>query len=364
VWALGVILWEALAGWHPFWAGSLLETARKISGGAPPLRTQRPDLPKPLLAAVDRALSVDPRRRPSAEALTKALAQAYVEREARTPASKRPRTTRSPQRRVSLPRIVAPAFAGLLAGWTVQTLPFYPGPAMLVATVLATALTARAPRAGLAFALFLPLLPLGNLSLAAAVVGAALALALLASAWHDPRSGLVFVVGPFLGPIGLLGLLPLLLRPLRNPFRRALQTGLAVLAAGIVAGMEHTGLPFTGAAPERGLGIAGSAEPGAVVTALANALGRHPELPVEAAVLAAAAVLLPFVAQLGRWGVAASCAALLAATLLPVPGVHPLGLVLSIWITAAVLLRSAPATSQLHLARLRRVVRPAPSSAA
>ena len=37
VWAVGVMLWEALAGRHPFWRSSLLETARAIEDGAPPL---------------------------------------------------------------------------------------------------------------------------------------------------------------------------------------------------------------------------------------------------------------------------------------------------------------------------------------
>src|SRR6266481_5146389 len=52
VWAVGLMLWEALAGRHPFWRSSLLETARAIESGAPRLETMRPDLPKPLLAAV------------------------------------------------------------------------------------------------------------------------------------------------------------------------------------------------------------------------------------------------------------------------------------------------------------------------
>src|SRR3954447_3998148 len=125
VWALGVILWEALAGWHPFWAGSLLDTARKISAGAAPLRTQRPDLPKLLLAAVDRSLAVDPKRRPSAAALAGALAQAFAEREVRQSARSPPRPTPRPRRRMPLPQMVAPALAGLVAGWTVHTLPFY-----------------------------------------------------------------------------------------------------------------------------------------------------------------------------------------------------------------------------------------------
>src|SRR5437899_1146395 len=48
VWAVGVLLWEALAGTHPFWTSSLFDTARAIEAGAPPLATVRPDLPRRL----------------------------------------------------------------------------------------------------------------------------------------------------------------------------------------------------------------------------------------------------------------------------------------------------------------------------
>src|SRR5207247_1715939 len=47
VWSVGVLLWEALGGHHPFWNGNLLETARSIQAGAPSLRTVRPDPPQP-----------------------------------------------------------------------------------------------------------------------------------------------------------------------------------------------------------------------------------------------------------------------------------------------------------------------------
>src|SRR5436853_3867776 len=73
VWAVGVMLWETLAGRHPFWRSSLLETARAIEAGAPALETMRPDLPRPLLAAVDRALDLDPARRPAAATLADTL---------------------------------------------------------------------------------------------------------------------------------------------------------------------------------------------------------------------------------------------------------------------------------------------------
>src|SRR5438552_1697454 len=50
VWAVGLMLWEALAGRHPFWRSSLLETARAIEAGAPRLETVPPDLATPPLA--------------------------------------------------------------------------------------------------------------------------------------------------------------------------------------------------------------------------------------------------------------------------------------------------------------------------
>ncbi|HXG75533.1 MAG TPA: serine/threonine-protein kinase, partial [Gaiellaceae bacterium] len=69
VWSVGVLLWEALAGEHPFWGLPLQEVAQAIQAGAPPLASRRPRLPRRLLAAVDAALALDPARRPTASAL-------------------------------------------------------------------------------------------------------------------------------------------------------------------------------------------------------------------------------------------------------------------------------------------------------
>src|SRR5581483_1475259 len=66
VWAVGVVLWEALAGRHPFWSDDLPETSRRIQAGAPPLASLRPELPRHVLHAVDAALAVSPQRRPAA----------------------------------------------------------------------------------------------------------------------------------------------------------------------------------------------------------------------------------------------------------------------------------------------------------
>ena len=92
VWAVGVLLWEALAGHHPFWRTSPLETGEEIKTGAPSIREARPDLPDGLIAAVDAALSVDPERRPAASALAIDLREAWQERSRRRArASRRPR---------------------------------------------------------------------------------------------------------------------------------------------------------------------------------------------------------------------------------------------------------------------------------
>src|SRR5438270_5974398 len=91
VWAVGVLLWEALAGAHPFWGGTLVDTAKAIEKGAPTLREQRPDLPRPIVSCVDRALSVAPGRRPTAAGLAGTLREAA--QDLKGPAAGRKRAT-------------------------------------------------------------------------------------------------------------------------------------------------------------------------------------------------------------------------------------------------------------------------------
>ncbi len=90
--------------------------------------------------------------------------------------------------------------------------------------------------------------------------------------WKEPLGGLLFALGPLLAPIGALGLLPLAVQGLKTPWRRALQTAVGVLVAAVVAGLRQSPLPFTGAAPPLGLGIAESNRPTVVAGALWRAL--------------------------------------------------------------------------------------------
>ena len=326
VWAVGLMLWEALAGRHPFWRSSLLETARAIEKGAPRLETVRPDLPKPLLAAVDRALDLDPARRPSAAALAQTVRFAAWKRRVRKGGG---RTVAVPA--VS-PRLVPAALAATVAGWSAWALPFFPTGWPFGLAALAGAAAVVNARVGLAFALVVPVLPLGNFALGAAALYVVVALGLLVAMWREPDRGLLFSLGPFLGPIAGLGLFPLLALSVRSPVRRALQAAAAVLAAGLVAGIRGAPLPFDGAAAPA-LGIVASGDPVTVLTAIWEALLSRPTLAVETVVLAAVAVLLPPARARGPWAIAGLGAAFLAAALLLAPAAATVPLVVAVWAT-------------------------------
>jgi hypothetical protein len=327
VWAVGVMLWEALAGRHPFWRTSLLETARAIEEGAPRLESVRPDLPKSLLAAVGRALDLDPARRPGAAALAGTL---RVARRKRRRGGGRARTVVLP---AGAPLVAPALLAAALVGWTTWALPFFPGGWPVGLAALAAAATVLHPRVGLALALAMPILPLGNFAAGAAALYAVVAVLLLAVSWREPRTGLLFALGPLLAPIAGLGLLPLAGLIVRSPVRRATQIAAAVLAAGLVAGIRGSPLPFDGDTAPATLGVAASGDPFEVVSALWAALVSRPALWVELLALAAVAVLLPAARARGPWAIAILGAAFMAAALLAVPGVAAAPIAVAVWAT-------------------------------
>ena len=327
VWAVGVLLWEALAGHHPFWRTSPLETGEEIKTGAPSIREARPDLPDGLIAAVDAALSVDPELRPPAPTLAVDLRDAWEERSRRRTVS---RTRARVDRRKLVERVAPAALAAVAVGWIASALPFYPAywPGLLAA--LAAAVSFVRPRLGLAFALAVPVFPLGNVSFGLAVLYAVVASAWFVVGWGDARWGLLFSAGIVLGPLGLLGLAPLVTLQARGVVRRFLQAGAAVLFAGAVAAVRGVPVPFadTSAPP---LAIAGSEHPLAVAQAIWSWLLGVPALGLEALVLAAAAALIPLAVRGSDLTIAMFAGAVLTATLVAAPTSNALPLVLGGW---------------------------------
>jgi len=311
VWAVGVILWEALAGSHPFWGVPLPQVASTIASGAPPLSARRGDLPRRLLAAVESALSVDPGKRPPAARLAADLREAFVaplgrSRPERKPArvSRPPKAPRTKTAPVPLwQRLVPAGLAAVATAVGGGLLPFWPAPLLAALAVTAGLVALRAPRLALALALAAPIFPLGNVAQAAAVVYGILALAWLAVTWRDARAGLAFWAGPLLAPLGLLALLPLAVQPARGSWRRGLHAGAGVLAAGAVAGLSGKPLPMTGLVPGD-LGVAQTERPTDVLHALGTVLGGSSALATTALALGIVAVLLPWAAAHGRWGIA------------------------------------------------------------
>jgi hypothetical protein len=79
LYALALVLYEALAGANPVRGASPAATARLVGTTLPPLRSKRRDLPAPLCAALDRALAPDPEARGTLDELAAELAGALPE---------------------------------------------------------------------------------------------------------------------------------------------------------------------------------------------------------------------------------------------------------------------------------------------
>jgi hypothetical protein len=319
IWSVGVLLWEALAGKHPFSSFSPLETARRVQEGAPPLASLRPDLPRAVTATVDRMLHPDPASRPQAKQAAAALRLAWTE------VGERPRALTS--RTTLADRAGHAGLAAAFVGVTAWLLPFFPAGWPVLLAVL-TALTALAsPTGGLALALAAPILPIGNASLGLAVVYSVLAVLWLVLFWRDPRSSFLFLLGPALAPLQALPLLPVLVTA-RGLVRRAALAGAGALAAATVAGIRA----------EQTLDLHATASPGQALGALHAYLGERPEVWILAMVLVAATVAAPCARSRGLWGIAAWGSAFVAAALIaPGGAVGAFPLVLWVWIAAGVL---------------------------
>jgi Protein kinase domain len=316
VWAVGVLLWEALAGQHPFWGVPLPQVASSITGGAPSLSSRRPDLPRRLLAIVDAALAVAPAKRPSAKRLAHELREAYASpRRERESARKSPprlragQPTRSTKRRhVPLPsaapvahgqRLLHAAGAAVATAFAATALPFWPPGLVALLALSAGAAALRFPRLALAIVLFAPVFPLGNLSSGAALAYAVATAIWFAAIWTDRKRALLFCAGPALAMVGLLAALPLVAATGRRPVHRALHAIGGVLAAALMAGLHGRSLPFAGA-PAPSLSIDREESAVAVTQAAWNALASSPGTLAGACVIAITATMIPWARAKGH----------------------------------------------------------------
>ena len=340
VWAVGVVLWEALGGRHPFWGMPLQQVALAIEQGAPPLSTERRDLPRRLLAAIDRALSPDPVRRPRASELAGELRRALQKPKPERRSQARGARTEAPERALpaapALERVVPAALASVAAILGVSILPFWP-PVLAGAIVVGTAAAATLhPRLGLAVALAVPVFPLGNASQSLAVLYGALAIAWLVLHWREARLGLLYVTGPLLAAIGALGVVPLAVQPVRSPVRRGAQAAAAVLLAGAVAALAGDRVPVGGSrldAPD----LSPGSSFGDAAAALSRSLLSHPLLLAAALLAAAVAVVLPWARRRSRLGVAALGLLVVGGSVAAGTGLASIPLLVVVWGAAAVL---------------------------
>ena len=330
VWGVGVMLWEALAGRHPFWRGSMLETARAIEAGARPLGELRPGLPKRLLRVVDRALSQDPGKRPSARELADEL-RSLGRPDKKRGTKKEPRRATVSLSSASLPdRALTAALGATFAGWTAAALPFFPSGWQYALAAAVVGATLVRERLGIALALAVPIFPIGNVTASGALLYAALAAALLAVMWRDPRSTLLFALGPLLAPLSVVALLPLATMRIASGARRALVTTLGVLTAAVVAGIDRGTLPLVGGTAPHSVGLRQATGMFGAAGSLAHSAAAHPALLLETALLAAVAVALPYAFAKGlRWSVGLG-AAMLAAMILALPAGASLSVVASL----------------------------------
>ena len=259
VWAVGVILWEALAGYQPFWSGSPVETARLIAEGPPPLAKLRPDLPR-ALAAARRPRG---RRRPAPAAGARSASPPSSGRVSRSASSAGGAAPPCPARALRRARAACRADRRVrrvaCRRCFRSTRPARRCRSRPSRRLAASPRRVRASRSRSRS----PLLPLGDVSLGLAAVYAVAALGWLALFWNDARRGLLFVAGPLLA----LGRTAPARGARSGPGRRSVPAGVRRRERPCwprPSSPAFAGLRFRsrGEQPPLGLGIAGTRQPG------------------------------------------------------------------------------------------------------
>jgi eukaryotic-like serine/threonine-protein kinase len=252
LYALALVLYEALAGSNPVRGGSPTATARRIGTLLPPLARARSDLPAELCAALDRAILPEPDARGGLDDLFDALADALpaVSDEGGRIAP-HPLERRIPVLPPAIGRLVAPAAAGALVWAGLAELTPEPSLQPPLAAAAALALVAVLPRAGwllaaVATAVALALGPAPRPG--AAVLVAALAAGPPLLLRSDGRAWSLPAAAPVLGLLGLAGAYPALAGRAPRWSARAALGGLGAWCVVLVEPLVERALVF-GPAP-------------------------------------------------------------------------------------------------------------------
>jgi eukaryotic-like serine/threonine-protein kinase len=301
LYALALVLYEALAGVNPVRGRGAASTARRVGARLPPLGRLRRDLPLDLCGAIDRAVLPRLDQRGTLADLRAALATALPHAGAETgtiagsPLEGLGETAVPRQRTRPLARVLAGAAAGALAtaavAWLGPPGPL-PAPAAGGAAALIVAVLPRAGWLALAAALVAGLADEHRDGIAVLVLAAVLPTALLlrrgGALWSAPA------LAPVLGFAGLAGAWPALAGQAARPWHRlalgALGGWWLVLAEAVVDDRLGTGPPRE-AATGAWRSVAGGALDDVLVPSVA-----HGALLI-AGLWAAAALVLPFLVR-------------------------------------------------------------------
>jgi eukaryotic-like serine/threonine-protein kinase len=289
VWSAGLTLYATLAGRNPYKARSLSELLENLGHRAPPLRRVRPELPRELSDALERAMHSNPERRPTAAEFRDMLLAAITEPSVTEAPGWSPVAAPANRAAAALPHgarhRLTPAATALLAGWaalfTLTAFPVYPPSWTIPIAALLAALAWRWPRAAAVTGAVLTVPAFWNFAQAAG-----LAWIVLAAAWTwasvRNNAGRRCLAPLAAGPLALIGLGPafvLVAATAPTPRRRVIEAAAGAVVAATVGG-------WAGLRPVRSL--AGANSP----LIYLRVIERNPQIAAVAGAMMLFAVLL------------------------------------------------------------------------
>jgi eukaryotic-like serine/threonine-protein kinase len=290
VWSAGLTLYATLTGRNPFRAHSLAELLENLGQRAPALHRVRPELPRDLSRALERAMHPDPSRRPDAAGLRDLLLSAIAEPVVAAAPGFAPEAAPVHRPGRALPEALRaqlqPATSALVmawaAAWTLTAFPMYPPTWTLPIAAGLAILAWRRPRAAAATAAVIAVPAFWNFAEAAG-----LAWIMLAAGWawttgHTTAGRRRCLVPLWAGPLALVGLGPafvLVAATAPTRARRAVEAAAGAVVAAVCGGWAGAGLVHP---------LAGSNDP----LAYAHVLASDPAMVATGAAMVLFAVLL------------------------------------------------------------------------